>query len=218
MEARRDLASRYHGDARDVDGLLHHDLGGLRHHSGQDRVRGLIIRRQPANRLAAASSRSATSARISASAPQASSSALLVGTRSRLTSYLPITSMTTRAACFSASVMNTGSGARTSAPPSAAEAPVITAGACATPVASPSSAARPGLDLYADFLIVGARRIEDDLLQANRRVAAVGLVDDLLELVVRDDVQAIHRRDARALAVRAGAGRARWTARSACGH
>ncbi|CRQ43451.1 hypothetical protein PAERUG_E3_London_17_VIM_2_03_09_06322 [Pseudomonas aeruginosa] len=35
VEARRDLASRYHRDARDVDGLLHHDLGGLRHHGGQ---------------------------------------------------------------------------------------------------------------------------------------------------------------------------------------
>ncbi|MCY1383122.1 hypothetical protein D9M69_712170 [compost metagenome] len=35
VEPRRDLASRHHRDARDVDGLLHHDFGGLRHHDGQ---------------------------------------------------------------------------------------------------------------------------------------------------------------------------------------
>jgi len=52
-------------------------------------------------------SRSATSARISF-CTSGFSSALLVGTRSRRTSYLPMTSITTRAAFLSASVANTG--------------------------------------------------------------------------------------------------------------
>ncbi|MCY1561649.1 hypothetical protein D9M68_989400 [compost metagenome] len=52
-----------------------------------------------------------------------------------------MTSMTTRAACFSASVVNTGSGTGTSAPLSMAEAPVITTGASVKPrrAAAPDS-------------------------------------------------------------------------------
>ena len=44
-------------------------------------------------------------------------SALLVGTRSRLTSYLPITSITTRAAFSSASVANVGAAGGVGAAP-----------------------------------------------------------------------------------------------------
>ena len=44
VEARRDLASRHHCDARDVDGLLHHDLGGLGYHFGQINHRCRIVR------------------------------------------------------------------------------------------------------------------------------------------------------------------------------
>ena len=46
-----------------------------------------------------------------------------------------------------------------------------------------------------------ARWFENDLLQPDRRVRPIGLVDNLLKLVVSDDVQPVHRRYARALAI-----------------
>ena len=54
---------------------------------------------------------------------------------------------------------------------------------------------------YRDQLVLQLSGVQENLLQADCRVGFVGLVDDLLKLVVRDDVQAVHRRDASTLAV-----------------
>ena len=44
-------------------------------------------------------------------------------------------------------------------------------------------------------------RFEDDLLEANWRISAVGLVDDLLKLVVSNDGQTVHGADPGAFSV-----------------
>ncbi len=77
--------------------------------------------------------------------------------------------------------------------------------------ASPSSAAAPGLDLHADLLssALGASRMTCFSRTASRRGWPRSC---LLELVMRDNVQAVHRPDARALAVGQDADRARCSA------
>ncbi|HNM41499.1 MAG TPA: heavy metal-associated domain-containing protein, partial [Giesbergeria sp.] len=77
-------------------------------------------------------SRSVTSARM-ADCTSGVSNALLVGTRSRLTSYLPITSITTRAAWRSRSVANTGAGAAFAGAAPALAASVEMVGASVSP-------------------------------------------------------------------------------------
>src|SRR5207249_11182929 len=62
-------------------------------------------------------------------------------------------------------------------------------------------ACKLGLRHYCRRLLSELLRIEDHGLQANRRVRLVGLVDDLLEFVVGDDVQSVNSSHASAPAV-----------------
>ena len=101
MEPNRHLAGRHHGDARNVDGPLHDDLGGLRHHGRQ------IDRRPASNSSPWTGVRRCLTCSMIACCTSGRFRAALVGTLSLLL-HIRITSITTRAARRSASVVKAG--------------------------------------------------------------------------------------------------------------
>ena len=57
-------------------------------------------------------------------------------------------------------------------------------------------------DLHTGFMLIGAGGIEEDLFQLQDGIAPVGLVNNFLKAVMRDDTQQIHRFHAATFAIR----------------